>query len=58
MWSVSWRTVRSKKLQIADGGHAWPGGEPLPRFIVGHTAQGIDATEMMWEFFNEHPLNN
>jgi polyhydroxybutyrate depolymerase len=41
---------------IAGGGHAWPGGEPLPRFIVGHTSADIDATRTMWEFFQMHPL--
>lgn len=38
---------------IADGGHAWPGGKPLPEFIVGKTTQEIDATRLMWEFFVE-----
>ncbi len=41
---------------IAGGGHAWPGGEPLPRFIVGQTSQEIDATAVMWEFFSRHAL--
>lgn len=41
---------------IAGGGHSWPGGEPMPEFIVGHTTQDIDATETMWDFFQEHPL--
>jgi polyhydroxybutyrate depolymerase len=38
---------------IADGGHAWPGGKPLPESIVGKTTQEIDATRLMWEFFVE-----
>ena len=38
---------------IADGGHAWPGGKPLPEFIVGKTTQEINATRLMWEFFVE-----
>lgn len=38
---------------ISDGGHAWPGGKPLPEFIVGKTTQEIDATREMWEFFVE-----
>ncbi|MGD0752485.1 MAG: PHB depolymerase family esterase [Anaerolineales bacterium] len=41
---------------IADGGHAWPGGKPLPKFIVGHTPTEIDATRTMWAFFQQHPL--
>jgi polyhydroxybutyrate depolymerase len=41
---------------IQGGGHAWPGGDPLPEFIVGHTTQDINATRVMWEFFQQHPL--
>jgi polyhydroxybutyrate depolymerase len=41
---------------IAGGGHAWPGGDPLPRFIVGHTSADIDATQSMWAFFERHPM--
>jgi len=36
---------------IADGGHTWPGGSPLPERITGKTSQEIDATQLMWEFF-------
>jgi polyhydroxybutyrate depolymerase len=41
---------------VARGGHAWPGGTPLPRWIVGPTTNGVDATAEMWEFFRRHPL--
>ena len=41
---------------IQGGGHSWPGGEPLPEFIVGQTTQDIDATAVMWQFFQQHPL--
>jgi polyhydroxybutyrate depolymerase len=41
---------------IAGGGHTWPGGNPMPRFIVGHTTQDIDATAVMWEFFSRHTM--
>ena len=41
---------------IADGGHSWPGGEPIPEWIAGHTTMDIDATQVMWEFFTQHPL--
>lgn len=41
---------------IADGGHTWPGGDPLPEFIAGYTSPAIDATATMWEFFEDHPL--
>jgi len=41
---------------VAGGGHSWPGGEPLPQFIAGLTTQDIDATKVMWDFFQQHPL--
>lgn len=41
---------------IEGGGHSWPGGEPLPEFITGPTTQDINATQVMWEFFQEHPM--
>jgi polyhydroxybutyrate depolymerase len=41
---------------VNGGGHSWPGGEPMPRAIVGHTTDDIDASAVMWEFFQQHPL--
>jgi polyhydroxybutyrate depolymerase len=42
---------------IHDGGHTWPGGMPLPEWFLGRTTDSIDATELMWQFFEEHPLS-
>lgn len=41
---------------INGGGHSWPGGGYLPKVIVGKTNQDIDATEIMWNFFQEHHI--
>lgn len=41
---------------IDGGGHSWPGGDPLPEWIVGHTTQDIDATRVMWEFFSRFSI--
>ena len=41
---------------IEGGGHTWPGGGALPEWFVGSTTQSIDAAELMWEFFRDHPL--
>lgn len=41
---------------IRGGGHTWPGGHPLPKWIAGYTDQTISATEYIWEFFKQHPL--
>ena len=41
---------------IKGGGHTWPGGQPMPEWLVGRTSHGVDATSRMWAFFREHPL--
>lgn len=41
---------------IDGGGHTWPGGNPLPKWITGHTTQDVSASEMMWEFFQRYTL--
>lgn len=41
---------------ILGGGHAWPGGKPMPQWIVGRTSNDIDATSRMWAFFRAHRL--
>lgn len=39
---------------IRGGGHAWPGGKPMLKWIVGPTSGSIDATSEMWAFFRQH----
>ena len=41
---------------ITGGGHTWPGGQPMPEWLVGPTSRSIDATRLMWAFFRQHPL--
>jgi polyhydroxybutyrate depolymerase len=41
---------------IDGGGHSWPGGDPLPEWIVGYTSDDIDTTRVMWEFFSAHTM--
>jgi polyhydroxybutyrate depolymerase len=41
---------------IEGGGHTWPGGKPLPEWITGLTTQDIDATRVMWEFFERFSI--
>jgi polyhydroxybutyrate depolymerase len=41
---------------IEGGGHTWPGGKPLPEWIVGRTTREISACKVMWDFFAQHPL--
>lgn len=39
---------------IANGGHTWPGGSPMP--VLGNTSTDLSATDAMWTFFAAHPL--
>jgi polyhydroxybutyrate depolymerase len=41
---------------VKGGGHAWPGGQPVPEWFAGPTTRSIDATRLMWGFFREHRL--
>lgn len=41
---------------VEGGGHTWPGSDPLPDFVAGATTQAINATQLMWDFFQQHPL--
>lgn len=43
---------------IKGGGHTWPGGTPMPAWLVGPTSRSIDATSEMWAFFRAHPLRS
>jgi polyhydroxybutyrate depolymerase len=43
---------------IDGGGHSWPGGDPLPEWIVGYTSDDIDTTRVMWNFFQAHRMEN
>jgi polyhydroxybutyrate depolymerase len=38
---------------ILGGGHNWPGGGPLPEWFAGTTSRSIDASAVMWDFFQK-----
>ncbi len=41
---------------IKGGGHTWPGGlQYLPVRIIGKTTRNLDATTVIWAFFQSHP---
>lgn len=41
---------------VHGGGHSWPGGGGLPKRIVGHTTQDMNASRVMWEFYQQYSL--
>lgn len=42
-------------VAIEGGGHTWPGMMPLVGFI-GKSATNISANNLIWEFFQKHPM--
>jgi polyhydroxybutyrate depolymerase len=40
---------------IEGGGHTWPGREP-PLKALGKSTKNVSANELMWEFFEKHPM--
>jgi len=43
--------------RIEGGGHTWPGAKSMPvSFMLGNINRDISATELMWQFFEKHPL--
>ena len=42
---------------VEGGGHTWPNGlQYLPESIIGRTSRDFDASEVIWQFFKEHPI--
>ena len=42
-------------IEIEGGGHTWPGMEPTVAWL-GKSTKDISANDLMWEFFQSHPL--
>jgi polyhydroxybutyrate depolymerase len=43
-------------LVVIEGdGHTWPGMRS-PAKILGKSALNISANDLMWEFFEKHPM--
>lgn len=43
-------------IVIDGGGHTWP-GRRLPVGFLGKCARNISANDLIWEFFEKHPLD-
>ncbi|MGE3316815.1 MAG: PHB depolymerase family esterase [Planctomycetaceae bacterium] len=42
-------------FEIDGGGHTWPGQKPVVGFI-GRSTLDISANDLIWEFFQKHPM--
>jgi polyhydroxybutyrate depolymerase len=55
---IAYATCPVELYRVAGGGHAWPGSafSAAVANIVGPTTMSISADELMWAFFQAHPL--
>lgn len=54
-WSTCNSDVAMQYYRTNDGGHSWPGGlKPQPR--ADEPSAAIDATDVMWAFFEQYQL--
>ncbi|MBK7392611.1 MAG: VCBS repeat-containing protein [Chloracidobacterium sp.] len=44
-------------IEIENGGHTWPGNEPTVA-MLGKSTKDISANDLMWEFFQKHPMKS
>lgn len=42
-------------IEIEGGGHTWPGMDP-PLAMLGKSTKDISANDLLWEFFEKHPI--
>jgi polyhydroxybutyrate depolymerase len=56
VWSGGKNKTEVVLYKLIGGGHTWAGSSQyLPRPIVGSVCREINATEIIWEFFKQHP---
>ena len=56
VWSGGKNKTEIVLYKLNGGGHTWAGGSQyLPRVVIGSVCREINATEIIWEFFKQHP---
>jgi polyhydroxybutyrate depolymerase len=57
----SWSGVKEGSevvlIEIENGGHTWPGQKPIVA-MLGPSTLDISANDLMWEFFQKHPMKS
>jgi len=54
-WRAGKEGAEIKLYTIVGGGHTWPGRDPRMDYM-GRYTWDINANDLIWEFFQEHPL--
>ena len=57
---LTYRTCQNESgvslYTINGGGHTWPGGlQYAPQLFIGKTSRAMNATDLIWKFFAQHP---
>jgi polyhydroxybutyrate depolymerase len=52
-WSNCKENAEVSLFSFANHGHSWPGSPVMPESI---TSQALHATDVMWDFFQSHPM--
>ena len=56
VWSNGRNKTEVVFYKLIGAGHTWPGGaQYLPRLAIGGVCREINATDIIWEFFKQHP---
>jgi polyhydroxybutyrate depolymerase len=56
VWSGGKNNTEVVLYRIDGGGHTWPGGNQyLPERIIGKVCRDMEGSEIIWEFFKNHP---
>jgi polyhydroxybutyrate depolymerase len=43
--------------RLSGSGHVWPGGkQDVPQSLLGRPTSLVDASALMWQFFEQHRL--
>lgn len=54
LWSPCGENTEIQLLKVNNGGHTWPGA---PFSGIGNTNRDIDASQVIWDFFERFSLN-
>jgi polyhydroxybutyrate depolymerase len=54
-WSGGKDSSEVVLIEIEGGGHTWPGQKPIVA-MLGPSTMDISANDLMWEFFQKHPM--
>lgn len=55
-WNTCAESTAIKYYLTEDGGHSWPGGEK-GTFFADPPSTALNATDLIWDFFQEHRKN-